>query len=140
MLGSNTAKRLKLVNFIDRNESGMYIAEALVAITLLAVMGLGLAQATILSLKTRQKAAYDSVAHQLAVERMEEFANEDPASLMNGDSWDEKIERGVMSFNRNSSVVVNSNGSRTVYVDVIALSDRTESSASLSNTFYLLTE
>ncbi|MCB0333339.1 MAG: prepilin-type N-terminal cleavage/methylation domain-containing protein [Bdellovibrionales bacterium] len=119
------------------NEQGFSIAEILCAMTLFAIFALGLAKTTILSMQMRHKSAYDSIASQLAVEKMEEFAGTDPSSLSDGDSWDESVSRGNMSFNRNSSVSVHSDGSRTVYVDVTAESSVSGSTVSLMNTFYL---
>lgn len=118
------------------SESGAFLLEILCGFTLLALLGLGLANASIVSLKMRHKSAYHSAALQLATERMEELAAMNPESLNDGDSWDSTKSVGNKEFNINSSVSVNSDDSRTVYVDVVATNEAINTSVSLENTLY----
>ena len=100
-------------------QQGNSIVEVLVTISLLAISGLAVAQSTIRAFSSLNRSYRTSLAGQVALDRMEILAERDPSTLEN--SLDETNEAVVMSgatFYRSTSIVVNSDGSRTVTVSV----------------------
>jgi Tfp pilus assembly protein PilV len=93
--------------------------EALVAMLLLSILGLGMAKSMILAIHTIRRSDRNAVALQLAQRKMEEFAMVNPSSLTNAnDQTESNLQVRNMAFTRSSDVTVNSDASVTVLVTV----------------------
>ena len=107
----------------QRRESGFSIMEVMVAIVLLAFIGLASARNSIMSMSTLKRSIRNSIATQLAIEKIEELGSVDPTTL---DSTDNSSETGItqdnISFSRTTTILVNADLSRSVTV-VVAPND-----------------
>jgi prepilin-type N-terminal cleavage/methylation domain-containing protein len=102
-----------------RSERGLSLVESLVAIVILAITGLSLAHTMISATRYTRRAERNSIATQLAFEKMEQLAARSPATL--GDAFDlteTALTVNRIAYNRTTNVTVNADGSRTVVVDV----------------------
>ncbi len=121
-----------------RNERGLSLIESLVAITILAVLGLSITYNTIYSYRITLRNIRYSVAAQLALERIEQLAARDPIGISSDNNENESLMRnGNMEFVRTTVVTINADNSRTVRVDVVAADESLGGRSSLSNTFAL---
>jgi len=121
-----------------RQDRGFLLIEVLVAVLLLSIASLSILQSTVMSYKTVIRNQRNSLAQQIALEKMEELAGENPANL--GDGFD-ATETGLVyddiSFTRVTEVTVNSDNSRTVVVSVAATETELGGEMTLSNNFAL---
>lgn len=119
-------------------ESGFSIVEALVAIVLLAIVGLASAKNSIMSMSTLKRSMRNSIATQLAVEKLEELGSIDPINL---DATDNLVEAAVtqdnISFNRTTTIVVNADQSRSITVVVAANDENLGGSYTATSRFSL---
>jgi len=123
---------------LQRNEKGMSLLESLAAISILSVVGLSLTYSTIASYKLTHRNIRNSVAAQLALERMEEMAARNPSTLSSADNeLEEAVYVDNMSFSRNTEIEVNVDGSRTIFVDVETNNESLGGRSSVVNTFAL---
>ncbi len=103
------------------SEAGFTIMEVLVAIVLLAVVGLASARNSVMSMSTLKRSIRNSIAMQLAVEKLEELGSINPTSLDASDNATESaVVQDSISFSRTTTVVVNSDQSRSVTIVVQA--------------------
>jgi prepilin-type N-terminal cleavage/methylation domain-containing protein len=123
---------------LRHNERGMSLLESLAAISILSVVGLSLTYSTIASYKLTHRNIRNSVAAQLALEKMEEMAARNPSTLSSADNeLEEKVLVDNMSFSRNTEIEVNVDGSRTIFVDVETNNESLGGRSSVVNTFAL---
>ncbi len=121
-----------------QSEVAFSMVETLVSIVLLGIMALGVANSSIFSMKMAKRGERSSIAAQLALARLEEFASIDPSTL--DDDFDENttgIEVENISFTRNVDVTENADGSRTVTVTVFNEEESLGGRAIYSSTFFL---
>lgn len=118
--------------------AGFGIIECLIAVTILAIVALGATYNTMYSISNSKRAMRSQVALELAESRMEGLAATDPSTL---DSTDNSSETGLhsmnVSFSRQTTVVVNADGSRTVTVVVSPTNSSLVGSHTLTSTFLL---
>ncbi len=128
-------KNLSLIRTY-KNQRGFSLLETLVAVTFLAVAALAVLSSTTTALRLTKRSIRNSVASQLATQKMEELAGVDPALLSSANS---SIESAVvfnnMTFQRQTTVSVNSNGSRTINVAVQNVDAARGGRANLTNVF-----
>jgi Tfp pilus assembly protein PilV len=119
------------------HERGLSAVEVLVAIALLAISGLAVAQSTIRSFSFLNQSYRSSLASQIALEQLELLAQQNPATLQEsgGESAAQVIHSGL-TFYRSTTISINSDGSRTVSVSVSSPTGM-HGKASLSTTFAL---
>lgn len=123
---------------IMTNEKGFSLIEVLVGFSILSVVALNITYSSILSYKITKRNIRNSIASQLAHERMEDLAAVSPANL--GDTYDETesdLEVENISFTRVTEVTVNADNSRSVTVTVTANAEELGGAAEVSNTFAL---
>src|SRR3990167_7562709 len=109
---------LKLCRYSLRTE-GLSLIETVFGIFFIALLGIALGYSQILSLQTTSKSNNVSAASQLALEKLEEFAAQDPEALSSADNETESdVEHGSMSFTRTSTITIESDRSRTATVTV----------------------
>lgn len=113
------------------------IIEALVILCLAAILGLTLTYSAVLAMQTRTRSIHDSIATQLALERLEELSATDPATLSSASNSTTTVYQNDVAFTRIVTVTVNSNGSRTVAIAVSDNNDRIGGDAQISDTFPL---
>lgn len=117
------------------SERGFLMIELMLVIVLLALFGLSLLRANIMTLTSRGTAELQSLAAQLAAEAVEEYAGIDPINLDNADDRDDVVVRRNHRFARSINVTVNSDQSRTVSVDITSLNPRFRASVNYSSRF-----
>ena len=118
-------------------EKGFFLMEVLVVICLFAILGLSIAQSNQTAVRMRGMAVHDSVAMQLAMESLENYASLDPATLNADDNYSDQVTRSGIKFQRTLTVNVNSDTSRTISVAVTGLNSALGGSANVSGTFAL---
>lgn len=118
----------------DRDQGFMMI-ELMLVIVLLALFGLTLLRANMMTLQSRGTAELQSLAAQIGAESMEEYAGIDPINLDNADDRDDTVTRKNHQFARSINVTVNSDQSRTVSVDITSLNPRFRASVNYSSRF-----
>ena len=118
---------MKKTYFLDKSQhsrcaqAGSTIVEVLVAIVLFGLVGLSMATSNIYGIKFQKRAELGNLATNLAVTKIEQLAGYDPTTL---DAGDNSSETGIavsghsITFNRVTTITVNSDGSRTVQVTV----------------------
>jgi len=130
--------RERFFRLFCKNERGMSLLESLAAISILSVVGLSLTYSTIASYKLTHRNIRNSVAAQLALEKMEELAARNPSTLSSADNeFEEEVLVDNMAFNRNTEIEVNIDGSRTIFVDVDTNNESLGGRSSMINTFAL---
>lgn len=129
------SKRVRSQSTRRRNESGVSLIELMVTVLLLTVIGAAATASTITYLHARKRAMNDSLALQLAQERIEEFAAVDPVRFSDGDSWTEIETRLGLAFTRVSTISLNADNSRTVVVQVSPNQETDGGSATISASF-----
>jgi Tfp pilus assembly protein PilV len=118
-------------------EGGLSVVEVLVAIALLAISGLAVAQSTIRSFSYLNQSYRTSLASQIALERLELLAQRDPSTLVESESESAtQVVHSGLTFYRSTLISINTDGSRTVSVTVNSPSG-TQGKAALSTTFAL---
>jgi len=100
-------------------QQGFSLIEVLVAMVILSVVGLAVANNTIKSYSFMKRSIRNSLATQLALDKLEMVSAVNPTTL---DSSDNTVETSVISknisFTRTTTITVNSDNSRTVTVEV----------------------
>jgi prepilin-type N-terminal cleavage/methylation domain-containing protein len=122
---------------MKHGERGVSMVEVLVAISILAISGLAVTQSTIRSFATLNQSYRTSVASQIALDKIESFAQQDPSTIQtSSNESNNSVTHSGLQFLRSTSVAVNSDGSRTITVSV-ASQNGWPGSASLSTTLPL---
>ena len=119
----------------DRPNGGFSLIEVLVAMALLSVVMLSLSYNVIVSYRLMKRNERNSIAQQLAFEKMEQLAAVRPLSLSSANDLTETKVRSNISFTRTTTVLVNTDTSRTVTVSVNNNVHSLGGSASVTNTF-----
>lgn len=128
---------MKRIAIRQKGECGFFLVEVLVVLVLFALVGMMLAHSSVLSEQTRTRAVHQSVAAQLAIEKMELLSAIDPITLTATNNSTENISHGVMQFKRTTAITVNADGSRTININVNSLNTPFVAKASATNTFAL---
>lgn len=101
------------------NEKGVGLIEAIGALSISAILILGIFQVQILAHKSSKKAFNEFVATRLAYEKLENLKLQDPSFL---DSSDNETETGLVrenaTFSRTTNITVNGDRSRTIFITV----------------------
>lgn len=119
-------------------QKGFLLIEVLVAVLLLSIASLSILQSTLMSYKTVIRNQRNSLAQQIALEKMEELAAENPANLGDGfDATEAELVYDSVPFTRVTDVTVNADNSRSVVVTVLANETSLGGTATLSNNFAL---
>lgn len=119
---------------ILRGETGVTLIELLVAMTLIAVAFLAIADSTRTSFIQFKRSIRETQATELALEKMEELAATNPLSLTAG-THSENISRDKIAFTRTFTITINANKSRTVTVSASADNTDLGGRCTLTNTF-----
>jgi len=120
------------------DEKGLFLIDVIVAILLSAIIAMGLTQSALVSYRYSQKAIADSVATQLALEKLEEYGTINPETLSDGDQQIEtEIIREGISFRRQLDVSINALRSRVITVQVTSNKAKLSTDITLSNAFAL---
>ncbi|MCB0337124.1 MAG: type II secretion system protein [Bdellovibrionales bacterium] len=117
-------------------EAGIFLIELLVVIGMLGVFGLALTKSSIVSLRMRKTAQLVSQANQIALDTLEEFAAKDSDSLADGESNSSSKTVNGMEYEVQTLIDGKSDGSKVIYVDVTALTDKYSASVSLDLVVY----
>jgi Tfp pilus assembly protein PilV len=124
-----------------RSEKGLTIFEALVAMSLTAIVLLTHANGLIQSQKTYWMNKRNFLAMQQAESLLEQFVIKDTATLSSADNLTENnyLYNG-MRFNRTVTVTSNANGSKTVVVNITPVKAGNSGRATLSRILTPLSE
>ena len=119
------------------NSRGSSLLELLVAISLFSIVGISLIRSSTVSHNSLARSSRDSQLMQIALDTLESYYTIDPISLDNSDDMSDTISKDSLIFNRAVDITVNSDGSRTVTVNVSRARSAIPSSETISNTFAL---
>ena len=123
---------------VANKQAGFSLLEVLTGISILLVMSLGVAQSSIMSLSTYKRTVRHSLAQQLAIEKLEEFAHKNPTTYDASDSATENnLIESYVKFDRTTTITVGADGSRTVLVTVVAAKSDLGGYASYQSNFPL---
>lgn len=123
-------------SFFGRNrEAGFTLIEVLAALTILSIVSLSLFRNVATSYQVMRRNERNSVAQQLAFEKMEELAAVRPLNLSSANNVTETVSRNYITFTRTAAIVVNADKSRTVTVTVTNKKPALGGSATVTNTF-----
>lgn len=121
-----------------RKEKGFSLIETLVALTILATVGLSLSYSMITAIRASRRAERNSVASQLAFRKMEELAQVNPNNLSNANDLTESaLTVNGIAYTRVTNVTVNADGSRTVDITASPKNDRYGSPVTYRSSFFL---
>jgi len=121
-----------------KNEDGFSLVEVLVALILSSIVALGIMQSTLTSYRFSQRMVNDSLAGQLALEKMEEISSISPQTLDDtDDAVEDPVVRNNISFIRTVDVSINADRSRTVAVRVQSKNSHIAIDTTLTNSFAL---
>jgi prepilin-type N-terminal cleavage/methylation domain-containing protein len=120
----------------SKEAQGFSVVECLVAMLILAVGALAVAHSTTQAWVLGKRSVRMSYANQLASSKLEELTALNPSSLSESNNTSETglLYRGVL-FNRNTTIVTNPDGSRTVTITVAPQVAHLGSQVTLENTF-----
>lgn len=120
------------------HQSGFGILEVMVAIVVLAIVSLTTARASIVSYINLNSSMRNSMATQLAIEKLEQFAATDPSTLTSASGGTESaVKQDNVTFTRTTTVTVNADSSVSVTVAVVATDSARGGRYTASNTFPL---
>ena len=120
------------------DEQGFSLLDVLTSTTISSVVAMGLTQSAMLSFHYNHKSVVDSVATQLALETLEDYALIDPEPLDNdSDVTELSIQRAGITFQRQIDVTINPDRSRQVDVTVTATATKVPSEVQLGKAFAL---
>lgn len=110
---------MKLLPFlrIRKSQAGFSLIEVLVAMLILSIVALATASNTIKGFVFFKRNTRQAYASQLALDRLELLAAQDPAILAASTSSENITYRNV-SFVRTTTIVANSDGSRSIEISV----------------------
>ncbi len=103
-----------------KKDAGFSLLEVLVAMMLLAVIGLAVAYNTVRSYSLMKRGLRHSYATQLALDKLEELEAISPINLTSANnSTESAVSINNVFFTRTVSITVNADSSRTVIVTVM---------------------
>ena len=120
-----------------RSQRGMSLVETLVVITLFAILGLTLTFTDVHMMANRGWIRNNSIASQLAIEGLEQYAGIDPATLSSANNSSSNISRENLTFTRAITFTTNADGSRSIDVLVSCSECSVGGSATASGNFPL---
>ena len=120
-----------------RDQKGTSLIETLVVISLFSILGLTLAFTDIHMMSNRSWLRNNSIASQLAIEGLEQFAGIDPATLSSADTTVGNITRENVEFTRAIVISTNADGSRSIEVTVYCAQCSVGGTATASGNFPL---
>jgi len=101
-----------------KSEKGSTLIELLVALGIVGVMNLAIAQSAILSAASQGFAENRSLAMQMAMNEIERYAAIDPTLLTAASGSTDTVMREGKQFTRVTTVTVNPDSTRTINVEV----------------------
>lgn len=104
---------------------------------LFAIVGLSITFSNVMMLSGRGRVRHNSLASQIAIETLEEFAGLDPSTLGDSNDSSSDLSRDGVDFHRSVNVTASADGSRTIAVVVTCPLCRYGGTASLANNFPL---
>ena len=119
-----------------RNIAGMTLIELMVALALIGVAFMALANSTQTSLIHFKRSLRETYATEIAIERMEELSAMNPLDIPAGVTA-ENISRGKVGFTRTVEVTVNVDRSRAVSISVTGHDPKLGGRCSISSTLPL---
>lgn len=121
----------------DTAQGGFGLLEVIVSIVLLSIITLGLTSAAISALKFGQFTELNQIASSLAISKMEELASQSAVDLNAGTTTEDLVPwpDTKFTFKRVTSVVVNSDQSRTVHTKVSSNDGPFSTSSDFTTTF-----
>lgn len=122
---------------ILREEKGSLMLDALVSIVLSSILAAGLTQSMMVAYRYSHKEVTDSGATQLAIERLEQYANQNPEGLADGDQVIENVTKNGISYRVQVDVSLDVNRTRDVTVTVSSLRTKLPTEVQLTNSFAL---
>ena len=122
---------------IINSEGGFTIIEILAAASMFALLGMGMVRGMLTMYEMRGRNYHNSLASQLAIEGIEDFQSQDPAVLTSANNSTTNVDRNGITFQREVSIVVEADSSRTITVEVTCPACRFEGSADVTNNFPL---
>ena len=112
--------------------------DALVAMVLAAIVALGVMQSTLIAYRYSYQNESRAAAKELAIERLEEFAAQDPETFVDGNQIVEaSVTRNSMTFSRTTDFLIETDRTRLVTVTVDSATDKFPVSVELSRGFAL---
>lgn len=99
-------------------ESGFSLIEALVSISILAISMVGIAKSMQVSFDTTKHTVRESVAHDLASQKLESLLSISATNLSSSNNASESLTSQGIAFTRVTTVTVNADSSRTITVVV----------------------
>lgn len=121
-----------------KKQAGFSVVEVMLCVILLAIVALGISNSTVIAIRANNISSHNSLASQLAIERLEEYASNDPAILVTDATLSETgIVRDGRAFDRTTTVTINPDRSRTVTVSVESVALEDGGRATISNTYAL---
>lgn len=117
------------------NEEGMTVLSVLVAVVILAIIGLSLARNTIASLQIMKVTEVNNAASNLAVSRIEELAGRDASDIdasLNANETNITYAGLGITFNRTTTITVNADDTRDIEVRVVSNSSAVPSDVSFT--------
>ena len=121
----------------NSHEDGSALMQVLVALTIIAVMSLGLIEGTMTTNRLTTKATYHLQTSLLAQNQMNELASMNPELISSFDGTEETIEVDNVEYLRTISVTIESDRTRRVVVTVTALDTNQSAETTLENGFAL---
>ena len=116
----------------NKSEAGFTLAELMVIASLFTILGLSFVSSNAMFSNSRGRILHNSLASQLAIEGVEQFAGIDPVTLTAANSSSASVVRSNITFTRAITITVNSDGSRTIAVSVNCSSVKLGGTASLT--------
>lgn len=120
---------------IRKSEQGFSLIEILVAVLLFSILGLSLAYSLLMMYQTRGRNYHNSLASQLAIEGIEDFQSQDPSTLSSANNSTASVARDGVTFQKQVSITVNADSSRTITVDISCPGCKLGGNAAVTNNF-----
>jgi len=124
----------------EEQEAGFGLMEILVAISLMALVSLGIAANTMAALRIVKKTEVNYLASNLALSKIEELAAYEAADLdatFDGHETSLAMSGTSITFSRTTTIIINADNSRTVTVVVASESPVVPTSVDFSTTYAL---
>lgn len=120
-----------------KGEEGFSLIDVLVAVCLLAIMGISLAYSNVNTIQTVSRTERNAIALRLATEKLEQMSAIDPINISDINDSTESITWLGSPYTRVTDVTVNADGSRTILVTVTGGNTILGGSAEVEGTFQI---